>query len=180
MKKLYLFLALILMAGSISAQRMVQGVLRSDLPAEKQKAALMSARSNRTFSFDSIDFWVGDGENRAAIVLTWHDTDKTVPDNMVWGYRWSADVDTISGLSLFESVMKADPRLVGLVQYTGSMGYTINGIGYCEPRATSMQISFQLDSAKAHVSYTYPDNAATLARTAINQGKSSGDRKSVV
>lgn len=99
MKKLYLFLALILMAGSISAQRMVQGVLRSDLPAEKQKAALMSARSNRTFSFDSIDFWVGDGENRAAIVLTWHDTDKTVPDNMVWGYRWSADVDTISGLS---------------------------------------------------------------------------------
>ena len=174
MKKLYLFLALILMAGSISAQRMVQGVLRSDLPAEKQKAALMSARSNRTFSFDSIDFWVGDGENRAAIVLTWHDTDKTVPDNMVWGYRWSADVDTISGLSLFESVMKADPRLVGLVQYTGSMGYTINGIGYCEPRATSMQISFQLDSAKAHVSYTYPDNAATLARTAINQGKSSG------
>lgn len=69
MKKLYLFLALILMAGSISAQRMVQGVLRSDLPAEKQKAALMSARSNRTFSFDSIDFWVGDGENRAAIVL---------------------------------------------------------------------------------------------------------------
>ena len=47
MKKLYLFLALILMAGSISAQRMVQGVLRSDLPAEKQKAALMSASGKR-------------------------------------------------------------------------------------------------------------------------------------
>ena len=90
MKKLYLFLALILMAGSISAQRMVQGVLRSDLPAEKQKAALMSARSNRTFSFDSIDFWVGDGENRAAIVLTWHDTDIPIPYYRVRFYQCHA------------------------------------------------------------------------------------------
>lgn len=147
MKKLYLFLALILMAGSISAQRMVQGVLRSDLPAEKQKAALMSARSNRTFSFDSIDFWVGDGENRAAIVLTWHDTNKTVPDNMVWGYRWSADVDTISGLSLFEAVMKADPRLIGLVQYTGWMGSTINGIGYSEFRS-DVEVTFDYEGAR--------------------------------
>ena len=40
MKKLYLFLALILMAGSISAQRMVQGVLRSDLPAAQQSVHL--------------------------------------------------------------------------------------------------------------------------------------------
>ncbi len=83
---------------------------------------------------------------------------------MVWGYRWSADVDTISGLSLFESVMKADPRLIGLVQYTGSMGSTINGIGYCEPRATSMQMTFSVRRRKAHVSYTYPDNETTLAR----------------
>ena len=174
MKKLYLFLALILMAGSISAQRMVQGVLRSDLPAEKQKAALMSARSNRTFSFDSIDFWVGDGENRAAIVLTWHDTNKTVPDNMVWGYRWSADVDTISGLSLFESVMKADPRLVGLVQYTGSMGYTINGIGYSEFRS-DVEVTFDYEGASAKFKYPYDkETTEEMAATAISEGEDDG------
>lgn len=172
MKKLYLFLALILMAGSISAQRMVQGVLRSDLPAEKQKAALMSARSNRTFSFDSIDFWVGDGENRAAIVLTWHDTNKTVPDNMVWGYRWSADVDTISGLVLFQEVMKADPRLIGLIQYTGSMGYTINGIGYGNGGRSTVGVYFDYAEAQKH--NTYPSDAETLAANAISAGNQTG------
>lgn len=174
MKKLYLFLALILMAGSISAQRMVQGVLRSDLPAEKQKAALMSARSNRTFSFDSIDFWVGDGENRAAIVLTWHDTNKTVPDNMVWGYRWSADVDTISGLSLFEAVMKADPRLIGLVQYTGCMGSTINGIGYSEFRS-DVEVTFDYEGASAKFKYPYDkETTEEMAATAISEGEDDG------
>lgn len=174
MKKLYLFLALIIMAGSISAQRMVQGVLRSDLPAEKQKAALMSARSNRTFSFDSIDFWVGDGENRAAIVLTWHDTNKTVPDNMVWGYRWSADVDTISGLSLFEAVMKADPRLIGLVQYTGWMGSTINGIGYSEFRS-DVEVTFDYEGASAKFKYPYDkETTEEMAATAISEGEDDG------
>lgn len=172
MKKLYLFLALILMAGSISAQRMVQGVLRSDLPAEKQKATLMSAKSNRTFSFDSIDFWVGDGENRAAIVLTWHDTNKTVPDNMVWGYRWSADVDTISGLVLFQEVMKADPRLIGLIQYTGPMGYTINGIGYGNGGRSTVGVYFDYAEAQKH--NTYPSDAQTLAANAISAGNQTG------
>ena len=173
MKKILYFLALILVAGSISAQRMVQGVLRSDLPAEKQKAALMSARSNRTFSFDSIDFWVGDGENRAAIVLTWHDTNKTVPDNMVWGYRWSADVDTISGLVVFQEVMKADPRLIGLIQYTGSMGYTINGIGYGNGGRSTVGVYFDYEGSKGHGN-SYPDNAVTLASNAITNGNNTG------
>lgn len=173
MKKIILFLALVLVAGGINAQRMVQGVLRSDLQPVSERSALQ-LRSNQTFSFDSIDFWVGDGDNRAAFVLTWHDEDKTVPDNMVWGYRWDASTGTISGLSLFEAVMKADPRLVGLVQYTGSMGSTINGIGYNEPTATSFPIMFDLAGAKANVSYDYPRNATALAADAIASGKQSG------
>lgn len=173
MKKILFFLALILMAGSISAQRMVQGVLRSDLPAEKQKATLRSARSNQTFSFDSIDFWVGDGEHRAALVLTWHDENKTVPDNMVWGYRWSADVDTISGLVLFQEVMKADPRLIGLIQYTGSMGYTINGIGYGGEGRSTVGVNFDYKGSTGSGN-SYPDNAQTLASDAIKNGESTG------
>ena len=134
----------------------------------------MSARSNRTFSFDSIDFWVGDGENRAAIVLTWHDTNKTVPDNMVWGYRWSADVDTISGLSLFEAVMKADPRLIGLVQYTGWMGSTINGIGYSEFRS-DVEVTFDYEGASAKFKYPYDkETTEEMAVTAISEGEDDG------
>lgn len=172
MKKIYLFLALILIAGSINAQRMVQGVLRSDLKPEVQKAAL-SERSNRTFNFDSIDFWVGDGENRAAIVLTWHDTNKTVPDNMVWGYRWDAAVDTISGLVLFQEVMKADPRLIGLIQYTGPMGYTIDGIGYANNFRKDVGVYFDYAGATAS-SNPYPANAEQMAADAISNGNQTG------
>lgn len=173
MKKIFLFLALLLVAGGINAQRMVQGVLRPELQAVNERAALQ-LRSNHTFSFDSINFWVGDGDNRAAFVLTWHDEGKTVSDNLVWGYRWDASENNVSGLTLFEAVMKADPRLVGLVQYSGSMGSTINGIGYNEPNATSLPITFDLAGAKANVSYSYPRNAATLAANAITAGKQSG------
>lgn len=37
-----------------------------------------------------------------------------------------------SGHDMIVAIAKADPRLVLLTQYTGPMGYTIDGIGYSE------------------------------------------------
>ncbi len=49
------------------------------------------------------------------------------------------------------AIAKADPRLVLLTQYTGPMGYTIDGIGYSE---STMNIQYNLQEAK-----DYPRNA---------------------
>ena len=93
---------------------------------------------------------------------------------MVWGYRWSADVDTISGLSLFEAVMKADPRLIGLVQYTGWMGSTINGIGYSEFRS-DVEVTFDYEGASAKFKYPYDkETTEEMAATAISEGEDDG------
>ena len=39
------------------------------------------------FTFDDIEFWVGSGANRAALVIDWVE-DTTEPPALVWGYRW--------------------------------------------------------------------------------------------
>ena len=39
------------------------------------------------FSFDDIQYWVGTGANRAALVIDWSDT-STQPAALVWGFRW--------------------------------------------------------------------------------------------
>ena len=90
--------------------------------SDKRPGALTSDVS---FTFDDIEFWVGEGENEAAIVIEWHDDYE--PDAMVWGYRWNGEA---TGLDMIEAVAKADPRLIVLTQYTGWMGNTIGGIGY--------------------------------------------------
>lgn len=77
------------------------------------------------FSMDDIKYWVGTGSNRAALVIEWHDG-KT-PDALVWGYRWDGDA---YGFDMIREIVKADPRLIFLTHMTGSMGYTIAGLGY--------------------------------------------------
>ena len=67
---------------------------------------------------------------------------------MVWGYKWDGEA---SGHDMIVAIAKADPRLVLLTQYTGPMGYTIDGIGYSE---STMNIQYNLQEAK-----DYPRNA---------------------
>lgn len=78
-----------------------------------------------SFTMDSIQFWVGQGTKKAALVIEWHDG-KT-PDAMVWGYRWSGDA---YGIDMIKAIVKADSRLIFLTHMTGPMGYTIAGLGY--------------------------------------------------
>ncbi len=84
-------------------------------------------KSDQTFTFDDIEFWTGEGSNEAAIVIQWND--ENTPNTLVWGYRWDGEA---CGLDMAIAVAKADPRLVVLTQYTGSMGNTICGFGYGE------------------------------------------------
>ena len=104
----------------------------------KQESQL---RADASFTFDDIQYWVGNGSNKAALVIEWHDGNR--PDAIVWGYRWDGEA---TGHDMIVAIAQADPRLVLLTQYTGWMGYTIDGIGYGESR---LNISYDLEGAKS-------------------------------
>ena len=139
MKK-FLSLLLVFAAcyGNISAQTSKQGnnnnpVVMNNVPGPN------IAMNDKDFTFDDIEFWVGEGSNQAAIVIQWND--ENTPNTIVWGYRWDGDA---YGIDMFKAVAEADPRLVLLTQYTGSMGNTVCGIGYDEE---SFFVEYDLEHA---------------------------------
>lgn len=145
----------------------------------KQESQL---RADASFTFDDIQYWVGNGSNKAALVIEWHDGNR--PDAMVWGYRWDGEA---TGHDMIVAIAQADPRLVLLTQYTGWMGYTIDGIGYGESR---LNISYDLEGAKSEPKNAFkfeppitnpllgqtgfPENPAGDVAAAIRQGVQTG------
>jgi hypothetical protein len=79
-----------------------------------------------TFSFDSIQFWVGEGENQAALIIDWYD-EKGSNSALVWGYRWD-NAETKYGIDMILAVAKADERFMFIGGY--SWDWTIGGFGY--------------------------------------------------
>lgn len=84
------------------------------------------------FTFDMIESWAGEGENRAALVVQFNDTREK--NALVFGYRWDGQA---TGADMIRAVVAANPRLYGLIQYTNvpsptdpDGGYTINGFGW--------------------------------------------------
>ena len=145
----------------------------------KQESQL---RADASFTFDDIQYWVGNGSNKAALVIEWHDGNR--PDAMVWGYRWDGEA---TGHDMIVAIAQADPRLVLLTQYTGWMGYTIDGIGYGESR---LNISYDLEGAKSEPKNAFkfeppitnpllgqtshPEHPAEDVAAAIRQGVQTG------
>ena len=90
------------------------------------------AMSSADFGFDDIENWTGDGENQAALVIQWNDSRET--HAVVFGYRWNGQA---TGADMLKAVVRNNPRLYTLMQYTNvssptdpNGGYTINGIGW--------------------------------------------------
>jgi|GEM_PF-1048599 len=95
----------------------------------------------RVDNFDQIQYWVGSGQNRAALILQWNDGRN--PVSLAWGYRWDG---AASGLDMLRAVAGstqiddpagdpvdsgagADSRLrLGLVQY--SFGLSVLSLEY--------------------------------------------------
>ena len=145
----------------------------------KQESQL---RADASFTFDDIQYWVGNGSNKAALVTEWHEGNR--PDAIVWGYRWDGEA---TGHDMIVAIAQADPRLVLLTQYTGWMGYTIDGIGYGESR---LNISYDLEGAKSEPKNAFkfeppitnpllgqtshPEHPAEDVAAAIRQGVQTG------
>lgn len=139
-KILSIFFLTALLIGNISAQVTVQGQPHPMAKHTPTKAR-PQFKSDTNFTFNDIKFWVGSGSKKAALVIEWHDGKS--PDALVWGYRWDGEAN---GLDMIVAIAHADPRLMLLTQYTGSMGYTICGIGYSEQ---GLPITYDLEGAIA-------------------------------
>lgn len=144
MKRILLSLTAIFVVMTIAAKtqlpRTVQGVPYTPKAADgKLRAASdwewatpddMAGDAN--FTFDMIKNWTGEGENQAALVIQWNYDDE--PAALVFGYRWTGQA---TGADMLKAVVKNNPRLYALMQYTNvssptdpNGGYTINGIGW--------------------------------------------------
>jgi len=84
------------------------------------------ASAGTVTSFDDIQFWVGAGANRAAVVIDWDDTSE-VDESLVWGFRWDG---TATGEDMLLTVVETDARLFAKSSLPGSGGVALYGLGY--------------------------------------------------
>lgn len=84
--------------------------------------------------FDAIDYWVGTGSNRAALVIDWNDG--VSPVSLAWGFRWDGLATgedmflAIAGVTLGDiAATGADARLsISITSY--SFGNAVDRIVY--------------------------------------------------
>jgi len=146
-------------------------------------AALSTSAAN-PIDFDQIKHWTGTGPNRAALVIQFNG-DKYGSDAYVWGFRWE-DGQTVTGEDMFKAICKNSSRLSLLTQYTGSMGATVNGIGYSLNQEVLNHIYFDFEKAKTFefINFDYftansymgqteapGENTPAIAQAAIDESK---------
>jgi hypothetical protein len=78
------------------------------------------------FTFNDIQFWVGSGANRAALVIDWVEESPN-PSALAWGYRWDG---TARGSDMLRSIIAADARLFAKLGGPASNPNAVYGIGY--------------------------------------------------
>lgn len=71
-------------------------------------AATIDAGYPLPVNLDKIRFWVGEGDNETAVVLQFND--KKGPENLVFGYRWTAG-DTKTFQDALNEIAQADNRM---------------------------------------------------------------------
>lgn len=99
--------------------------LRSGVCMVGMLMSVLGGHNAGAATLDDVQFWVGTGANRAALVLDWNDGRS--PEAFVWGYRWDG---TATGLDMLRAVVEADDRLFAHVSEAGPFGVSVFGIGY--------------------------------------------------
>lgn len=122
MRKILHLILLLCITVSGFAQITVQGHPRPDIKATKQAK---STKADASFSFDDIKYWVGEGSNKAAMVIQWNDEKE--PDALVWGYKWNGEA---KGVDMIEAIAKVDKRFYSLFYAGTQYGTAIGGLGF--------------------------------------------------
>lgn len=140
---------------------MNRSLLTATLAAAAAILPAMLAAEN--FDFSKITHWTGEGSNQAALIVRFNDaaTGNDAAGSIVWGYRWPEGESRTSDV-MISDIARDSKDLVILIQYTGGMGYTLDGIGYA-PDVNKMLdgLYFDYDAAAADgnisFGYVYPN-----------------------
>ncbi|MDE7472172.1 MAG: DUF5074 domain-containing protein [Muribaculaceae bacterium] len=104
--------------------------------------------------WDQIEHWAGDpaGKNKCALVIDFQDG--VTNTSCVWGYRWDG---TKTGEDLVRAVASQSSILTAMIQYTGTMGSTLNGFGISAGREELDYLHYDFDRAAigGEVSFGY-------------------------
>jgi hypothetical protein len=87
---------------------------------------IAATASAEPFSFDDIQFWVGEGANRSALAIDWVE-DSSQPPALVWGYRWDG---TATGRDMLLAIVEADDRLFAKLGNSPANPVRLYGLGY--------------------------------------------------
>jgi hypothetical protein len=77
--------------------------------------------------FSRIEYWSGEGTNRAALVVDWNNGGR--PEALAWGFRWNGEA---TALNLWQAVTNADRGLTGIMTNDGGKTH-ITGVEYRRP-----------------------------------------------
>ncbi len=125
-------------------------------------ALVLLGQSNISRAVDYIDWvdwsqiehWAGDpaGEKKCALVIDFQDGQ--TGQSLVWGYRWNG---TKTGEDLVRAVASQSSILTAMIQYTGSMGSTLNALGVSAAREELDYLHYDFDRAAigGEVSFGY-------------------------
>ncbi len=133
MRKILSLCSLWLAAGSLFAQQAQPTVQGHPHPygqiagpsARSGGTVPMAAAPASNFTMDDIEYWIGEGSNSVLFAVQWNDPRETTAT--VWGYKFDGEK---YGVDAVRDIAAADPAFYAMIQYTGSLGYTICGLGY--------------------------------------------------
>lgn len=114
--------------------------------------------------WDKIEHWTGEGPNRAALVVQF--LDEYSPVTYVWGYRWE-DGETVTGERLVRDIARGSDHLVAYIQFTGSMGCTLDGLGVSTGNSVLDYLKYDYDSAAKdpYISFGYDEPSTLMGQT---------------
>lgn len=104
--------------------------------------------------------WAGDpaGENKCALVVDFQDGHSNRA--CVWGYRWSG---TATGEDLVRAVASQSSILTAMIQYTGTMGSTLDALGISARREELDRLVYDFPAAAAAPEISFGFYAPNMA-----------------
>ena len=117
--------------------------------------------------FDKINHWSGSGSNRTALVIQFHTNETENPGALVWGLKWETG-EELSGVDLVTRIAEEASGLFTLIQMTGPMGYTLDGIGYSpenKDMLSSLTYDFEGATADQRISFGFFDPNTSMGQT---------------